>query len=326
MDMSIEQQLKDEFLQSSKNIVSPPSLDSRIMAAYREHVVKKRGMKQVRVLWKLPNVALIGLLFVLLCGFAYAGGKLLFQDKQGNVQFSFTANKELTYESGALEKIRHSLSEVKAQLNTGETAIIYFAESGIGVKDYSLQAVSNPEVVKDLELWNTTVTHHNATAHIPESLLGTYKFVEGMESPPFGALIDNDALKHLDDMKDESKKTGKDVVWRKISAKSTPGINYYTSVYRNPQQETIHFSLETVNDVKIKLEGITPPSTVYEDLDIKGHKGHYTMNNQSLYGASDVYQNIMWIEEKGDQTIIYQVGTDSPSVTKQQLFQAALSL
>ncbi|MNM81011.1 hypothetical protein D3C81_929980 [compost metagenome] len=323
MDMSMEKQLKNEFQISSRNIVPPPSLDSRIMAAYTDYLVEKKEKRQVKRLWKLPNIALIGLIFILLCGFAYAGGMLLFQEKQGNVQLNLTANKEITLESSLLEKIRHSLSEVKANLKTGETAVVYFAE--LGINSYAFQSVSNPEVVKDLGSWNKAVTHHNTTDHIPESLLGTFKFVEGMESPAYGAFIDNTAFKLLDDMKAESKKTGKDVVWRKTSAVSKPVLNFHTSVYRNSQQQTIYYSLETPNE-KIKMEGVTPPSTVYEDLDIRGHQVHYTMNDQSLYGASNVYQNIMWIEEKGDQTIIYQVGTDSPSVTKQQLIQAARSL
>lgn len=321
--MPIEQQLKTEFQQNSKNLVSPPSLDSRIMTAYREHMVQKRGRNHMRKLWKLPNVALIGLIFVLLCGFAYAGGKMLFQEEQGNVQVRLTENMQLTLDSSALEKIRHSLSEVKAQLNTGETAIVYFDESAVGVKDFSLQAVSNPEVIRDLGQWKAAV---GEAAHIPASLSETFQFVEGMKSSPFGAFMDLDALKQLDDMKDESKETGKDVVWRKIPTKSTPGIHTYTSVYRSPQQETIYYSLETITNVNVKMEEMTPPSTVYESLDLNGHTAHYTMNNQSLYGASNLYQNIMWIEEQGDQTIIYKVGTDSPTMTKQQLLDAARSL
>ncbi|RUT29568.1 hypothetical protein EJP77_14415 [Paenibacillus zeisoli] len=274
-------------------------------------------------LWKLPNIAVIGLLFVLLCGFALAGGKLLFQEELGNVKINYTANEEVTLDSGLLEKMRHSLSEVKAKLNKGETAVLYFAE--LGANRYAFQSVSNPEVVNDLDSWSRTVSHQNPTEHIPESLPGSFKFAQGMESPAYGAFIDSAAFKLLDDMKVESKQTGKDVVWRKTAVKSKPVFNFYTSLYRNAEQQTIYYTLQIPNE-KVRMEGITSPTSVYEDLNIHGHPAHYTLDNQSLYGASKIAQYILWMEEKGDQTLIYQVGTDSPTVTKQQLIQAAQSL
>ncbi|WP_433943836.1 hypothetical protein [Paenibacillus sp. SN-8-1] len=319
----MENQLKNEFQQNSKNIVPSPTLDSRIMAVYRECLTEKKEKKQMKRLRKLPNIAVIGLLFVLLCGFAFVGGKLLFQEEQGDVKVNFTANEEITLESSLLEKMRHSLSEVKANLKKGEIAVLYFAE--LGMNSYAFQSVSNPEVVKNLDSWSRTVTQHNPTEHIPESLLETFKFTQGMESPAYGAFIDSAAFKLLDDMKAESKKTGQDVIWRKTTAKSKPVFNFYTSLYRNEEQQTIYYTLQIPNE-KVMMEGITSPSSVYEDLNIQGHQAHYTLDKQSLYGASNIYQNIMWIEEKGDQTLIYQVGTDSPSVTKQQLIQAAQNL
>jgi hypothetical protein len=324
--MSIERNLKSEYERNSSLIKCPPSLDSRIMAVFNGFVMEQRGKRDLLRKWKLPRAAWIAVIaVVVLCGFAYAGSKLLFEEQKGNFAIRMDASESVELEKADVEKIRDTLKEVKTQLSAGESAVVYLADYEAKFTRMPLLAVTNAVMEREIQDWKAILKYHHAPDNIPESIFGTYQFVGGMKAPPYGAFVDMDTVQLLDEMKAESRKTGNDVIWRKYTATADP-IPAYTSIYRNPEQATIYFSLQMVSDVPIRMEVTTSASSVYEELNLNGNKAHFTRTEQALYGDSNIYQDITWMNEDGERTLIYQVGSDSSSVTKEQLVQAARSM
>ncbi|MNI94819.1 hypothetical protein D3C73_1529820 [compost metagenome] len=71
---------------------------------------------------------------------------------------------------------------------------------------------------------------------------------------------------------------------------------------------------------------LVPPDTVYEDIQLGSLTGHYLKDGQSLFGQSSVHQDVTWLSASGGKTVSYHVQTDSTTITKEQLIEAAKSL
>lgn len=324
--MSIEQRLAEEFKRDSGNRICPPELDARIAAEYRQLVVSQG---RERFMWrkgKAVKIILIAVIVLAVCGFGLAN-QLLFEDHKDGVAVSYQSDQQLHFEPADVEKIRSSLAEVKAQLAPGDTAVVY-------LKDYELKIGGSPVVFginKPISLqpdaWRATLKQHNIGETLPETLLGTFKLLEGMESSPYQFNFGGDAYRLLDDMKTESQKTESPVLWRKTELSGNQPIVPYTSVYRNASNDTIYLTWQIADsNADVRLVQAAPPGTKYEDITINGVNAHYLMNDQALFGQSTIQQDVMWLKESGAQTIIYHVQSDSTTLTKAQLIQAAQSL
>jgi hypothetical protein len=329
MDLSIEQKLVEEFEQDSNHMRCPPSLDSRIATEYRQQMMDHRGELLLRRKWNRPRIVLVSIIAVMfICGFAYAGSKLLFADAKGKFSINVQSNPQMELGKDALEKVRFSLKEVKSKLEPGETAIVYVPEFDIQVNGHQLWfRAYKPVTLTELEQWKAKLTEYDVEEKLPDSLLGSYKFVEGMEGYPFSAFIgSNDATSLLEEMKAESKKTGSKMLWRKTAVLPDKPTSPYTSVFRNSNQNTIYLTCDIVSGPSVKYETMSPPNTSYEELELNGLKAHYTKSEQSLYGDSTIYQDVMWIKESEGKTVVYHVGSDSLDMTKEQLVEIAKSL
>ncbi|MBY9078796.1 hypothetical protein KIH86_28025 [Paenibacillus sp. HN-1] len=325
--MSIEQQLVEEFKRDSENRRCPPGLDARIAAEYRQLVVKQRGERLMLRKGKTAKIIWIAVIVLVVCGFGYAGNELLFEDHKDRLAVNYQTDQQLHLEAADVEKIRSSLAEVKAKLAPGDTAVVY-------LKDYELKiqgspvvfGINNPVSLKP-DAWRAALKQHNIGEKLPESLPGMFKLAEGMEASPYRIIYGTDAYQLLDEMKAESQKTGSRVLWRKTELSADQPIVPYTSVYRNSSNDTIYVTWEVADgDTDVKLFQAAPPNTEYEDITINGVTAHYLMNDQALFGQSTIQQDVMWLKESGTQTIIYHVQSDSTTLTKEQLIQAAQSL
>ncbi|GGG72425.1 hypothetical protein [Paenibacillus radicis (ex Gao et al. 2016)] len=327
--MSIERQLAEAFKRNESAIECPPSLDARIMAEYRRLRMDKRGDSFMKRKWSLPKVAIIVVVVAVLSGFAYAGNKFLFSDSKGRYAIHMQTNEAFRLNQETLEKVRASLQEVQAELAPGETAVVYLPELAAKFNgELPPLGVTNPAYMTDIQQWKQVLEKSSIAEPLPDSLLGgTYPFQAGTLNSPFHFMMGLDAIELQDEMKTENKK-GEDnrPLWRLTAPPVDIPQSYYTSVYRNANGEAIYISWGVLKGSSIKLEGISSPDTEYVQLDLNGQKAHYTKNDQSLYGDSNVFQGIMWIEEEEDQTIVYHVESDSASMTKERLIEAATSL
>lgn len=325
--MSIEEQLKEEFKHNSKNMVCPPTIDLRVMNACREQMLEKKGVQPMKRRGKLYKSIMLILVIAVVSGFTYAGRTLLFEETKGNMTMSAAKLEEFKLSKAQLEGINEARNEVKAQLNVGESAVLYLTELE-RVTSTPLIPVSQPEVNEDLDSWRTVLMGRQFDVLPPVSLLESYRFAGGMEASPFGDLwgTDTDMETLKKEMKDESEASGKDMVWRMTQAPSSLPMLSYTTTYRNAQHETLYLVMDTALDSTIKVELVTPPSTKYEKLDLNGHSAHYFSNDAYLYNDNHFYQEISWMSEKEGRAFIYRIGSDSPSMTKEKLMEAAQSL
>ncbi len=327
--MSIERELAEAFKRNDSALECPPSLDIRIAAEYRRVRVDKRGNRHMKKKWSFPKAVIVAMVVALICGFGYAGTKFLFADSQGKYSVRFQSSQAIDLDSNALSSARASLAAVQSQLAPGETAVVYLPELFAKFKGIPLAiGVTNSEFVSDVQQWRGLLEQQGVAETLPDSLLeGEYSFAGGTTNSPFHFVMGLDALDLLKDMKEEYKQSGgQELLWRLSDVPKDGAVSPYSSLYRNADGESIYLTWEIVGDTSIKVEGLTAPSTVYEEIDLNGRKAHFTKNTQSLYGESAVLQNIMWVEENSGDTVVFYVESDSASMSKERLIAAAASV
>lgn len=324
--MSIEEQLKEEFQLNAKNVLCPPTIDLRVMSACREQILDKKGEQPMRRKGKWSKAIMLILLIAVVSGFAYAGRTLLYEETKGNMTMSAVKSEEFKLSKTQIESIREARKEVKAQLKPGETAVVYLTDLD-KVANIPFIPVSQPEVNKDLDNWKKAMAHQFNFLP-PDSLLGSYRFAGGMELSPFGDFwgSDTDVATLRKEMKDESEASGKDMVWRITQAPSSLPILSYTTTYQNPEQETLYLVMEAALDSSIKVQLVTPPWAKNEEIALKEQAAHYFINDSYIYNDNNFYQEISWMTEQEGRAIIYRIGTDSPTMTREKLMEAAESL
>jgi hypothetical protein len=324
MALSIEQRLAEEFERDSR--ICPSGLDVRITAEYRQQVMQQRGQPFMSKRRRMPKYVLITLIFILVCGFGYAGGKLLFFD-HGKLSVSNRTEQKLEFKQEDVAKIRGSLEQVKAQLSPGETAVVYLRDYDLEVEGAPVVFGINNPVIIPLNAWKTALQQKGVVEKLPETLLGSYTLAEGMETSPFQANFGSDAYTVLDGLKAEAKKSGSEMLWHTADA-SDNIIATYTSVYHNAAAgDTIYLTWQIAGgDINPVIFQLSPPGVISEDVEIGGLTAHYLKNDQSLFGQSSLHQDVTWLSQTGDKSVVYHVQTDSLSMSKEQLVEAATSL
>lgn len=324
MALSIEKRLAEEFERDSRQC--PSSLDIRIAAEYRQQVMQQRGTPFMSKRRKMPKYVLITLIVILVCGFGYAGGKLLYSD-HGKLSVSNRTEQKLAFKQEDVTKIRGSLKQVKAQLSPGETAVVYLRDYDLEVEGIPVVfGINNPEIIP-VDAWKTTLQQQGVLEKLPETLLGSYTLAEGMETSPFQANLGTEAYTVLDQLKAEAKKSGSEMLWHTTDA-SDDIIATYTSVYRNAAaSDTLYLTWQIAGgDMNPVIFQLSPPGVVSEDVEMNGLTAHYLKNDQSLFGQSSLLQDVTWLSQTGDKSVAYHVQTDSLTMTKEQLVEAAKSL
>lgn len=323
MALSIEKRLAEEFERDSR--MCPSDLDVRITAEYRQQVMQQGGKSLMFKKSKMPKFVLVTLILILVCGFGYAGGRQLFSD-HGKLSISNRTEQQLEFKQEDVAKIRGSLQQVKAQLSPGESAVVYLRDYDLEVEGTPVVfGITNPLLIP-LEAWKTALQQQGVQEKLPDTLLGSYNLAEGMETSPFQATLGKDAYAILDELKAEGKTSGSEMLWRKTGA-TDDIVATYTSVYRNAAGDTLYLTWQIAgSDSNPVIFQLSPPGITSEDAQIGGITAHYLKNDQSLFGQSPVHQDVTWLSQTGDKAVAYHVQTDSVSMTKEQLVEAAKSL
>jgi|GEM_PF-1093071 len=327
--MSIERKLTEAFKRDQAELECPPSLDERIMADYGRMAMDGRRNKHMKNKRGLSRIAIIAAVIAVLSGFGYAGTQLLFSDSLGKYSIRMQSNEALTINPEVLDRARASLKMVQDQLAPGTTAVVYLPEVFSEYRGAPLPiGVTSPDWVAGAQEWQVVLEEKGVTETLPDSLLGgAYTLKAGSLKSPFHVLMGLDAMDRMNEMIAEHNATnGEGPLWRLTEQSSEGPESYYTSVYRDVNDEALYYTWQIISDASIKTEALTSPSTVYEELDLGGYKAHYTKNDQSLFGESNVLQGIMWMEEKEGETIVHHVESDSASMTKERLVEVASSL
>ncbi|WP_214626950.1 hypothetical protein [Paenibacillus agaridevorans] len=327
--MSFERKLMEAFKRDQAELECPPSLDERIMADYGRMAMDGRRNIHMKNKRGLSRVAIIAAIIAVLTGFGYAGTQLLFSDSLGKYSIRMQSNEALTISPEALDNARASLKAVQDELAPGTTAVVYLPEVFSEYRGAPLPiGVASPDWIAGALEWRSVLEEKGVTETLPDNLLGgAYTLKAGAEGSPFHVIMGLDAADSLEEMKDEHHQTGgSEPLWRLTEPSAAGPESYYTSVYKDVNDEALYYTWQIISDASIKTEALTSPSTVYEELDLDGHKAHYTKNDQSLFGESNVLQGIMWMEEKEGETVVHHVESDSASMTKERLVEAAAGL
>src|SRR5690606_5779675 len=212
MIMSIEKQLSEAFKHNEASLQCPPSLDNRIMAEYEQAAMDKgRNVKMMKK-GRLPKVALIAIIVVLLCGFAY-GSKFLFSNATDKLSYQLYSSDAFHLKEETFQNARATLKEVRSQLLPGETAVVYLPEI---IKDVPLYGVFNPDYNTDIHEWQQVLEEQGVTEKLPASLLdGVYQFEGGALNNLFYPLIGWDQDELLAEMEAEKKTSNNEQpIWR----------------------------------------------------------------------------------------------------------------
>ncbi|WP_156826184.1 hypothetical protein [Paenibacillus terrigena] len=277
---------------------------------------------------KLPRIAIALLIVGLLSGFAYVGGKLLFQENQGPWQVEYrTSADNFQLQHITPEQIRSKMAEVKSTLVTGEAAVIYFAdlEREVNFSMGPLLGVKQPEKLTDWNQWLKRLQEQHISVPIPEVLPGPFHFEAGQLGSPLGGDLDEEGLNMLDQLRQESQETGNSIVWRKVPDHK-PLVDSYSFIYQNEGRERLFVRLIPSPPENILIKATLPESTTYEEVTVGSVKAHYISHEYSIYSESNHYKEMTWIQTNGDQSYLVGVSSDSPDVTKDQLIQAAESI
>jgi hypothetical protein len=322
--MRIEEKLRKEYEWAAVELHCDPALDSKIGIVAKKELEGKKWMKK-GILFR-PKLAHVAAAFVLLTGFGYATHSLLYKIDEGSMHMEVQAQKDFSLTQITPEEIRRELASVENQLATGETAIVYFAElekeKHPVYRQNPVIGVEKPAIVKDWKEWKAVLEKASIGQALPQQLSDSFSFLEGKQGTPYGVMIGQQDHEWLQELQEESKQTGKSVVWKVVPKTASP-IEAYTSLYQNQQKESIYVTVEVLPQDEVNIQVSTPETTKYESLQVGGKKAHFTKNDQFLLSKSGQYQELSWLDQDGQKTIMYRVATDSPSVSKEMLQQAA---
>ncbi|BAH42191.1 hypothetical protein BBR47_12140 [Brevibacillus brevis NBRC 100599] len=323
--MFIEKKLRNEYELAAGKVHIDPALDSKIeRLAKKEFAGKPRLHKGMRFRPKLVHVAAA---FALTTGFGYATHSLLYKIDEGSVQMEVQARKDFTLTQITPKEIRLELASVENKLATGETALVYFAalekEKHPLFQQNPMIGIEKPDVVKDWKAWTAVLSEEASLSHaLPHQLPDSFSFLEGKQGTPYGVMMGQEGQQWLHELQEESKETGKNVVWKVVPQATSP-IQAYTSLYENEQKERIFVTVEKFPKEQLDVQLSTPETTKYDAVTVSGKKAHYTKNDQFLFSESGQYQELSWLDQDGEQPIMYRIATDSPTVSKEMLVQAA---
>ena len=322
--MFIEDKLKKEYEWAANELGSNPALDHKILLAARKELAGRKEKKKSMFL--RPKLTHVAASFVLLTGFGFATHSLLYKENTGSVQMEVQSAKDFALTQIAPEEIRRELASVENKLATGETAIVYFAELAKEKHPLFQQnpviGVEKLEVVADWKQWDEISKKASLSHSLPKQLGDDFTFREGKLGTPYGAMIGQGGETWLQELQQESKETGKSVVWKVVPNSASP-INTYTTLYQNEQKANIYFTVEVLPEDQLNIQVSTPETTTYEPVEVNGKKAHYTSNDQFLFSDSGLYKELSWVSKEGEKTIMYHMATDSLAVSKQMLKQAA---
>lgn len=322
--MFLEDQLKNEFRKKADTIKSPKQLDQHIASLFHSYH-EKRPRKDHSFSLKVPRYALYALIFVVLAGFGYATSKLLFETKSNTLNLEVRQDTTLKMETISKDQVRNDIAMVKENLVPGEAALIYFAdfenEAHPFFKEMPGMIVSKPIKVHAYEQGLKMLDSLFHSYKKPKMKIDNYAFTNAFAGFPLDGGLTSDMINRLDKLKQEAKDTRKHVIWEKLDEipQILPAI---TLTYKNDKENKIYLTLKKING-NTKLETTIDEDSSFEKLMVHNQKAYFIKNTDQFLSSTGEYEEILWIEQSGKETIIYSIASDSLEVTKEDLLMMA---
>ncbi|RJE86134.1 hypothetical protein D3P07_18810 [Paenibacillus sp. 1011MAR3C5] len=333
--MSIEEKLRMEYKRKSRALSVPKEPAAKVVAAFRDmsqdsksgrhHNGSEKSAHRRTAFWLAA--------ILLLSGFAYGGGKLLFQNQLGlwSLQL-FSGGEDMLLDEAASEEIWSSLQDVKRELQPGEAAMVYFAALAesthplyrnyplFGVKNSLWLQESHAQVVNRMRKDGLQVL-------VPETLPDGYVFSDAFQGEPLSVNAGPEGLLIMEQLQDEIAVSGKRVAWARMK-KYEPASNLYTLAYVHEQGDTLLVTVEALEEQRVDQRWVVPNSTQVEELNIRGNKASYTSGDDVPFSATRYYQEVSWSiidPSHANGQYIYRVGSESKKMGKAELLRLAES-
>jgi len=312
-------QLTEQYQAKAKQIHPAPGHEENIHALYESNRMRRRRSKPLKPVAVKVLLALV--VVVVFSGFnRYIW--LQISDHRMSLQYSQTNTGVNDVELSTA--IHRELQQVESSLKVGESAIVYLPElAKLNAMDKKgLVVVSNPPVITDFSLWKTILAKNTPEFKLPTEPSIGLDFVEGKEESPFGGVISLELLELLPELTRESKEKGGKMAWRKVIDKNQQHV--YTTLYRNERQDVIYVSMQLIDQkTDIRIDTVHMDS---DEVNVNGAKAHYLQTQPFFFADSNRVQEIQWLETFEQYTLMYSVGSDSSTLTKEELLHAAREL
>ncbi|GGG01738.1 DUF4367 domain-containing protein [Paenibacillus aceti] len=316
------EQLTKQFKARAEEIQPSSGHEDSIRKLYEADQKRRRRSMPVKpVLFK---IVLALALFAVISGFSRY---IWFQNSDHRTSLQYVQMNTRVDNEELSTKIHRELKEVIAQLKVGESAIVYLPELAklyTMDKQQALVVVSNPSVVTDFPKWETILAQNMAKYKLPSGRSTGLHFVAGKEDPPFGGFLPVEGSKLLPKLERESEKMKGRAVWRKEGDQPANLPRIYTTIYHNERQDEIYVSMQLIDqktDFKISTSHLQK-----EEIDINGARAHYFNTQPFFFSDSNRVQEIQWLETFENYTLVYSVGSTSPTLTKEELLRIAREL
>ncbi|WP_168121259.1 hypothetical protein [Paenibacillus sp. HB172176] len=305
-------QLAEQYKSKAMEI-QPPATHEEVIRRLYEADQRRRnhGAQQLRpVLLKI--VLILGVLTII-SGFT---SYIWYHYGDNRVRFQYTKPHHSRYDEVLSSQIYNDLKDVKAKLEVGESAVVYLPEMAkLFNKKDMLTVVSNPTVVTQLKKWETVLAQNVKEYKLPSSGSNDLKFVGGQEELPFGGFVSEESFRFLPELKRESETAEGKVVWKKQVGKKVEDV--FTTIYHNERQDEIYVSMQLIKqktDFKMILGDIER-----ETINVNRAEVYYFKIKPYFLSESNMVQDIQWIETYADYTLVYSVGSKSPTLSKEEL-------
>lgn len=323
--MSIEKQLKHEYVRASAALSCPSEVNEMVHSRWKQ----RNGAKpwyRARISRRVIGVALSLMLFT---GFAYSTQQLLFSEHRDGFFWEIAKDSTIQLDPAFIADIHQQLDGIRQQLAAGQFAHVYLSdlEKNIsGVESSGLISIGNPELQTDLEAWRSVLQQAGVNPlGVPDQLPNGFIFQSGMNTGAFHEVVIAD-IPLVQELKHEAKQAEDGVAWRLMEAGVEAQPGSYTTTYVNAAGEHIYVTVNEFPEDIVGFTMITPESTDYEGLDIHGETAHYIVNNQSFLSPTQLAKTVSWLHKESGRSAMYTVTTDVDRVTKEQLIAAAESL
>ncbi|MFF2890353.1 hypothetical protein [Paenibacillus sp. NPDC057967] len=333
--MSIEEKLRMEYKRKSRALSVPKEPAAEVMAAFRELSQDSKSGRQHSGSEKSAHrrTAFWLTAILLLSGFAYGGGKLLFQNQLGlwSLQL-FSGGEDMLLDEAVSEEIWSSLQNVKRQLQPGEAAMVYFAALAESVhplyRNYPLFGIKEPLWLHESHAQVVSrMRKDGLRVSVPQTLPEQYAFDDAFRGEPLSANAGLEGLQIIKRLRDETDVSGKRVAWMRMKEKE-PASSLYTLTYVNEQGDTLLVTVEALAEQRVDQKWVVPNSTQVEELNMGGNKASYTSGEDVPFSASRYYQELSWSiidPSHANRQYIYRVGSESKGIGKAELLRLAES-
>jgi hypothetical protein len=333
--MSIENQLKMGFKQTARQFISSPRLDARIEQSFDAHVRKQaKSRPGYFASHKYGRIALVAVCLLLFSGVAYAS-TLLYSLQANNFTMEASGTSALRLSKDQLSEITGSLHQVRGQLAPGESAFVYIAalesiklpEAPEGL---ALHRVNHPQPYTDINQWKQLLGKGFQNIKTPTVLPDGFTFNRAELEGPIGMLDMDNYKKYNTLLKAQAAAAPEKIAWQKAVQEDAHEDQAVIPksprlVYTNSQKDQIEISYTLIppSDKKVDIKVKTSDASSAEKVQVADKDAYYTVNNSNFLSDTGKSQEIVWVEQREGQTVMYHAATSSVNVTKADLLLVA---